>query len=1007
MDNNKKNKYEEYLPQNRYANEGGFSPGLSTVFVFLFVIFFGIMLFNIGRDNKGLKTEYRYYNLNLLENIRLDTINNDEGIEWESNSDCIVIEDGIVTAVSPGKAYIIGKKKVGSSVQQVTDLTINVLSSDKDMYLENHSIEMDVSEKQTLKVKQFDTSKNKNNTNNNSNKKDDASSVSNSDAKRIVRSSTDMQEDLGGDGNYNLEEEINDGGEEVNNSSSNVITTDDGGDDASSEDNPNFNNNLTYESSNPSVASVDNSGTIEPVSEGTTVITVTDNNGNEDHTYVTVRVDDVTIYSNEYNLKVGENKKIDYKINRDKFRDSDVKFTSDSNIITVDGSGNIKALKVGKCHVTIKVGDTTKVVDVVVSENIILPTDIKVSQSSVSLTAGDSMAIIAEVLPSNSTSKGLTWKSSNSNVVSVDQAGSLKAINAGNATISVTTSNGISKNINVSVKNKVIEVNDIYFNTNSVNLKVGESTKISYTIVPGGASDKTVKFTYDSNYVSLDEAGNLKALNAGNTEVKVTTSNGHSASLSVNITSPVNKVSEIKINEGNLKLVNGASKKLTVSVNPSNVNVSGLKWSSSNSNVVSVSNDGTIVAKGIGSANITASLDGKSSSITVEVSKKVIPVSEIVLNKKSITMYVGKTYSDLKVNVNPSDASNKSVVWSSSDKKVATVDKNGKITGVASGNVVITAKSSENGNIKAEVNVKVKYKVVLSLDCGSKTLFKGGNLSVKATVKPAEANQGIRWSSSNTNIATIDKNGKITGKAVGSTTITAKSVSDGSKTLSCNVTVKDIKYTVIINPSHQPTNTTVSNNSKYSTEMKSMYVLARIFESKLKNSGYNVVLTPDSGSIDAGDNCWQIDNWTKCGKKYVKWAVNKGKANSDAKNVYIALHSNAVGRNNSSITGPVVFHPYRYTSAKSKDLAKNLCSELVSTYNKYNMPVTWNATQCVESSKGVGEPSMYYDAGGKGAAVLIEVGFHDHVGNQQFIEKRGNELADAMVNAVNSYVANH
>ena len=996
------NRYEDYLPQNRFAKEGGFSPKLARVFLLMFVAFLVVAVIyfhNKSQDGFSFRGENRFYHLNLSESIELGTINSDSDIIWESNSDCVMIENGIVTAVSPGMAYIIGKKKFGNIERQVTDLTIKVLDGKEDLTLENHSVVISVGEKQKIVVNQDNNS----NDNYQQQVKEkvivprdsmEQNTINGVSLKELLESMENLPDD-GGDGFIDVDTSDDDS------SVGDPIISDDKKDDVTTVDNPEF--NLRYESSDPSVAVVDDKGNVTSVSEGIAVITVTDSLGNEDHSYVVVKEDDISISVSEYNLKVGESKKIDYKLSS-KYKESDVVIQSDNACVDVI-DGMIRGVSRGEAMVSLKVSDTVVKVKVVVTENIILPTSIELSSDNITLFAGDVVKVDASVIPSNSTSKGISWKSSNNSVCVVDQFGNIKGINAGSAVVSVTTSNGISKNIQVKVNKKIIEAVDIRFEQSNINMKVGDTVKISYVISPSATTDKSVTFSYDKKYVSLDSNGNLHASSAGTTQVTVTTANGHSASLQVTISSPVIRVSEIRINEGNLKLTQGGSKKLSVTTNPSSVDKSKMTWSSSDNNVASISSDGTVVAKSVGTAKITVTLDGKSSSVVVEVSKKVIPVSKIILNKTKIEMTVGKTYSDLMVKVEPSDATNKNVVWSSSNPKVAVVDNQGKVTAVGKGEAVITAKSSDNGSVFGSCTVVVSYKVSLSLNCGTQMVVVGNSLTAKATVSPSSANQGVSWSSSNTKIATVS-NGKIVGKAIGTANITATSLEDKTKSQTCKITVKR-KYTVILNPSHQVYNTTVSSNkAKYGTEMKSMYVLGRILEKKLKNAGYNVILTPDSGSINGNDRCWEIDNWSLCGRKYVNWAVNKGGANKSADNVYIALHSNATGTS-TRLTGPMVFSPYRYTSNKSIDFSKMLCKSILSVYQNYHFSSNFTVDSCPNRWQRVGEPSMYYDAGGLGASVLIEIGFHDHSGNQQFIENRGNELSDAIVKAVDSYASKY
>lgn len=786
------NPYKDYLPENRFANENGGTLFFLRVLIVLLIVFIvgGYYYFSHSEESNILKTESRYYNLNLAESIDLNTIYSDSDVVWETSSKNVSIDNGYVTGISPGVAYIIARK----GNQQVSDVNITVLDNNKDMSIEEHSIQVNVGEEHQIKVNRPDKSES-GNVGSNSGGKPNNNDVSNNDVE-IVNSPSVIDNFLKitnpdgiTDSNNNVSNNGNDNDLDVVNPNFSNDSSNDGV--VETVDNNDYHEDLVFESSNPRVASVDDSGNIQPVSEGTTVVTVTDVSGNEDYTYVTVvEVDDITISVSEYSLEVGDTALIGYSVNENKFSKDDVSFSSDDvKIASVDNNGKISANGKGNAVISAKVGNTTKNIRVIVKEKIILPTGISLGNDKMELTVGDSGKINASVVPSNATSLYLGYKSSNGNIVSVDDDGNVKAKAVGEANVTVTTSNSISKVVHVKVNRRVVEATDISFDQSNLKLNVGDTAKISYTITPIATTDKSVDYTYDRNYISLDNSGNIKALQAGSTQIVVTTKNGHSSTLHIEIISPVKKASEIKINEGNLKLVNGNQKQLTFTVNPSDVDTSLVSWNSSNNNVVSVDNKGLIKAKAVGKAIITVQLDGKKSSIEVEVTSNIISVKKLVLNKKSATLKTGWTYSELKVSFEPSNATNKNVLWKSSNNNIVTVDNKGVVVAHGVGTATVTAVSAENSNISAECVFKVNYKIGLQIDYTSKSLSLGDSYTFKANVTPKEANQSVRWESSNKNIAVVDNNGKVKAVGVGEAIITATSVADSNVKQSVKVTV--------------------------------------------------------------------------------------------------------------------------------------------------------------------------------------------------------------------------
>ena len=250
-------------------------------------------------------------------------------------------------------------------------------------------------------------------------------------------------------------------------------------------------------------------------------------------------------------------------------------------------------------------------------------------------------------------------------------------------------------------------------------------------------------------------------------------------------------VSSVSLSPASLELEEGQTATITATVNPSNATRKTVSWSSSNASVTTVSG-GKVTAVAAGSATITATADGKSATCTVTVKKKVIAVTGITLNPTSVTITVGET-ATLTATVSPADATDKTVTWSSSDAKIATV-KDGTVTAVAAGTTKITA-TAGGKTATCEVTVKAKEVPVtgITLDPTSVSIEEGQTATLTATVSPADAtDKTVTWTSSDTKVATV-RDGTVTAIAVGTATITAKA---GDKTATCQVTVKAVEFPV-------------------------------------------------------------------------------------------------------------------------------------------------------------------------------------------------------------------
>ena len=209
---------------------------------------------------------------------------------------------------------------------------------------------------------------------------------------------------------------------------------------------------------------------------------------------------------------------------------------------------------------------------------------------------------------------------------------------------------------------------------------------------------------------------------------------------------------------------------------------SDISWSSSNTNVATVDSNGSVKAVAVGEATITAKYTF--CGITYSASCKVC-VPEIKLNKTSLSLYVGDT-STLTKTVTPSSAS---VSWLSSNTAVATVDSSGKVTAKGQGSATITAKFTYDGNIYSATCAVTVDKPGVTFSPTSKSIYLGDTFTITANVK--SGGQAVTWSSSNTSVATVDSNGKVTGKGAGTATITAKFTYAGTTySATCSVTVE-------------------------------------------------------------------------------------------------------------------------------------------------------------------------------------------------------------------------
>lgn len=217
--------------------------------------------------------------------------------------------------------------------------------------------------------------------------------------------------------------------------------------------------------------------------------------------------------------------------------------------------------------------------------------------------------------------------------------------------------------------------------------------------------------------------------------------------------------------------------------------------SSTDSEYITIASDGTLTANSAGSGTVTViTQEGRyKSSCIVKVTSKIVKVASILLPSTS-TVKQGKTLT-LSPEILPSDATNKSVKWTSSDSSVAKVASNGTITGVKQGTATITATSVDSTELSASCVVTVTEPVAVTgvtLSSSSTTIKQGKTATLTATVAPSDAyDKTVTWSSSNSSAVSVDSNGIITGVTANSSAVITATTNDGGYTATCNVTVEE------------------------------------------------------------------------------------------------------------------------------------------------------------------------------------------------------------------------
>jgi len=277
----------------------------------------------------------------------------------------------------------------------------------------------------------------------------------------------------------------------------------------------------------------------------------------------------------------------------------------------------------------------------------------------------------------------------------------------------------------------------------------------------------------------------------------------------------------VSLNKTTLTLNIGDAETLVATVQPSNAISKTVAWISYNADIATVNDNGRVLAIAPGTArifvNATYNGTGYGGNAACDVTV-VSPVTDVTLDKTSATIMVGNT-EILTATIQPNNATNQNVTWSSSDITVATV-ANGLVTAVSQGIATITV-TTQDGSKTATCDVTVTPAPIrvtgVTLNKSVTSLVVGDTETLTATIQPNNAtNQSVMWSSDNSAVATI-ANGLVTALSQGIATITVIT-QDGGYRASCNVTVVDDTQLATGTPNTSWYNSTATTFTLYNAD---------------------------------------------------------------------------------------------------------------------------------------------------------------------------------------------
>lgn len=322
-------------------------------------------------------------------------------------------------------------------------------------------------------------------------------------------------------------------------------------------------------------------------------------------------------------------------------------------------------------------------------------------------------------------------------------------------------------------------------------IPAGGSASLVTTCTPETASSRKVVYSTTDAGVARLAGTTLRAVQRGECELTVASEQNPeiTETFRVLVIQPVKK---IQFEDGKKEVAAGSTLQLTAVCAPDNASITGVTWTSQNPTIATVDENGTVTGLKKGNAKITATAtDGSrtAGSVIVRVTQ---PVTMITVKTPEIQVTVGKSV-QAKATAQPDTASDRKLVWSSSDETIATVNSYGVITGKKAGTCIVTCTSNSNPDVTGTVTVTASQPVTKIENANEPeelSLLTGQTVQTRWNVQPADAtDKTLTFKSRHPRVVTVDANGVVTAVGRGTATVEATAKDGSRKQGSVRITV--------------------------------------------------------------------------------------------------------------------------------------------------------------------------------------------------------------------------
>ena len=439
--------------------------------------------------------------------------------------------------------------------------------------------------------------------------------------------------------------------------------------------------------------------------------------------------------------------------------------SSDQKVATVDGNGLVTAVKKGRAVITatvradnksykaqIKVTVLKPVTSVTVNTDklpVYAPTDEKIAPYlSVRENAEENelpvlllpvkkkYQLLAAVEPKDASNRNVTFTGNDDSVFTVAK-NAVTGVAAGEAILTVASES--NPEVNTRFRVLVVQpVTKVTIEMSEPAVTVGGQITVTAKVEPENATIKSVEWSGDGKFVTVDGNGTVTGVKHGNGRVIATSADGSNVRANSNV-KVVQNPESIALGSEEITVAVGRTGNLKATVLPKDADNKKVIWTSSDESIATVNKTGQIKGIAIGDCTVTCTseaLDSVSATATVHI---VQPVTRISFNSKTALVYVNET-TQLEWTVEPDNATNKTLEFKSAKTAIATVDAEGIVTGVKAGKTTVSATSTDGSKRKGTINVHVgKHVESVRMYRRHAYIDPGQTVKTKAIIEPKDA----------------------------------------------------------------------------------------------------------------------------------------------------------------------------------------------------------------------------------------------------------------------------